>query len=83
MKGPGGQNSTQIDKKLSNRLKIYEKFEVGDPKRLRIDFGGQKWTQEDDFGGQEADFGGQNGGGSFWMTILELEQRNAQDPQRS
>ena len=32
--------------------------QVGGPKRLKIDFGSQKWTQEDDFGAQEADLGG-------------------------
>ena len=54
-KGPGDQKSTQIDKKAR---KNREKFKVGGQESLKFDFEGQKWTQEDDFGAQEADFGG-------------------------
>ena len=55
-KGPGDQKSTQIDKKAR---KNREKFKVGGQESLKFDFEGQKWTQEDDFGAQDADLGAQ------------------------
>ena len=55
-------NPSKIHPKSSqNRQVPFQKCkmaQVGGPKWLKIDFGSQKWTQEDDFENQVVDFGG-------------------------
>ena len=74
-RAPGQQNPSKIDFQTHKNVKVGAKSSRETSREaVETDFG----PQDSDLGAPEADFGDQNGGGSFFMRILELDQRNAQ-----